>query len=112
MTRRTSKVEELLREEISKLIQAELPEQLGLISVTRTFVAPDLRDARIYLSAIIAGNEDKIMKQLEQKRIAFQKTLGRKLQLRNTPRLSFEFDRARFEIDRIEELLEEINRGT
>lgn len=111
MTRRTAKVEELLREELSKLIQANVPEKLGMISVTRTIVAPDLKTAKIYVTAMFADKELAIMNALKQKTKFFQGVLGKKSNLRYTPRLSFEFDQAKGEIDKVEQLLEEINRG-
>ncbi len=112
MSRRTSKVEELLREEMARLIQTELPEKFGIITVTRTMVAPDLRTAKVFITAILDNYEKDILIELKNKTNNFQKVVGKKLELRNTPKLSFEFDRARHEIDRVEELLEEINRGT
>lgn len=110
-TRRTAKVEELIREEISKMIQMNIPEELGIISVTRVFVAPDLKTAKVYVTAVLDVKEKEILAALKNKIFTFQKELGNKIKMRYTPRLSFEFDRARTGIDRVEELLEEINRG-
>ena len=111
MSRRTAKVEELIREEISKLIQSELTEDLGIISVTRSVVAPDLKTAQIYVTAVIADREKEILLALKKKTPDFQRVIGHKIQTRYTPKLSFKFDIARREIDRVEELLGEINRG-
>ncbi len=112
MTRRTAKVEELLREELSKLIQANIPENLGIISVTRTIVTPDLKTAKIFVSAMMLDKELAILNALKQKTNFFQGVLGKKSNLRYTPKLSFEFDRANGEIDKVEQLLEEIKRGS
>ena len=112
MTRRTAKVEELIREELSRMIQAELPGEFGIISVTRTYVSPDLKNAKVYISAVLEGKEKEILLFLNSKTKSFQLKLGTKIKMRYTPRLSFTFDRARIEIDRVEELLEEIKRGT
>lgn len=111
MSRRTAKVEELIREEISKLIQSELTEDLGIISVTRSVVTSDLKIAKIYITAVMPEREKEILIALKKKTPDFQRAIGRKIQTRYTPRLSFEFDLARREIDRVEELLGEINRG-
>ena len=110
-TRRTAKVEELIREELSKMIQMDLPEELGIISVTRVFVAPDLKTAKIYVRAILDIKEKEILSALKKKVFSFQKELGTKIKMRYTPRLSFEFDQIGTGVNRVEELLEEINRG-
>ena len=112
MSRRTAKVEELLREEISRLIQSEMPEDFGIISVTRTAVTPDLKLAKIYVSALFIEKEKEIIKALNLKAKEFQKILAGKLPIRYMPRIIFEFDKARHEIDRVEELLEEIEHGS
>lgn len=111
MSRRTAKVEELLREEISKLIQAKLTENFGIITVTRTSVAPDLRTAQIFITAVRTDREKEILVALKNASAEFQKVIGKKIVMRNTPKLTFAYDRARTEIDRIEELLGEINNG-
>lgn len=110
-TRRTAKVEELIRKELSRMIQINISEELGIISVTRVYVAPDLKTATVFVSAIFVDKEKEIQSALNKSVSAFQKELGRKIKMRSTPRLSFEFDRARADIDKVEELLEEINRG-
>lgn len=111
-TRRTAKVEELIREELSRMIQINISEEFGIISVTRVYVAPDLKTAKVYISAVQIEKEKEILAGLGQKVHSFQKELGSKIKMKYTPRLSFEFDRAGTEVDRIEELLQEINRGT
>jgi ribosome-binding factor A len=110
-TRRTAKVEELIREELSRLIQMNLSEELGIISVTRVYVSPDLKTSTIFVSAVRDNQEKEILAELKNKAYIFQKELGHKIKMRYTPRLSFEYDRGGTEIDRVEELLEEINRG-
>jgi ribosome-binding factor A len=112
MSRLTAKVEELLRMELAKLILKEIPEELGIISITRVVVMPDLKTAQIYISAIFPENELAILLALKNQTHSFQQTLGRKLKLRYTPRLTFEFDRQSHEIDKVEALLKEIHRGT
>jgi len=110
-TRRTAQVEELIRIELSKYIQKEISEDLGIISVTRVCVAPDLKTAKIYVTAIFADKGKEILLALNKKVSAFQHELGQKVKMRYTPRLSFCFDGSRDEIDRVEELLKEINSG-
>jgi ribosome-binding factor A len=57
MTRRTERVNELLRAELSEILQREVkdPRLNILLSVTEVDVSPDLKSARVYLS--VMGDE-------------------------------------------------------
>lgn len=54
MTRRTERVNELLRSELSEVLQRKVkdPRLNLLFSVTEVSVAPDLKTARVYLSVM------------------------------------------------------------
>ena len=54
MNRRTLKVKELLRQEISVVLQREIrdPRLHALITVTKVESAPDLREAKVYISVM------------------------------------------------------------
>jgi ribosome-binding factor A len=58
MTRRSERVNELLREEISAIVQRDLkdPRLGGLISITSVEVSPDFRHARVFVS--VMGSEE------------------------------------------------------
>ncbi len=92
MTRRTERVNELLREEIADLLRSELrdPRIGGLVSVTHVDVSPDLRKANAYVSVL--GTEDErrsTMAALEHARPFLRRELSRRVSLRNTPDVSF-----------------------
>lgn len=112
MSRRTEKVEELIRQEFSKLMQRDLGEIYGLISVNRVFMTSDLKTAHIYISAIPSEGQDKLLKQLNQNTNYYKKQIGNKLTLRYTPQILFKLDESRAEVDKVEQLLEKIDRGT
>lgn len=112
MSIRVQQVEALLREQVSQLIWKNLPEELGIVTVTDVAVAPDLKKAKIYISLINKDQEKKALKTLEQKTPDFNRYLGRKLKMRYSPRLSFIVDRSENKVDRVEELLKEIDSGT
>ena len=61
MTRRTVRVNELLREEISELLQREVKDPRlgeGLITVTEVQVSPDLRHATVFVSHLGEGDHE------------------------------------------------------
>jgi ribosome-binding factor A len=96
MTRRTVRVNELLREEISTLLQREVKDprvSQGLVSITEVQVSPDLRHAVVYVSHL--GNEverKEVMQGLERSAHFLHRELMHRLTMRNVPELVFRFD--------------------
>ena len=53
MTERTKRLDELLREEISKVVAREIADpRVGFVTITSVEVAPDLRHATVWASVI------------------------------------------------------------
>jgi ribosome-binding factor A len=53
LTRRTERLGEQLRGEIARLLREEATDpRIGLVTITRVDVSPDLRNARVYWSAL------------------------------------------------------------
>ena len=59
MTRRSERTSELIKQEISRLLEREVndPRLTGLISVTEVSLSPDLKHAKVFVSAL--QNENK-----------------------------------------------------
>jgi len=106
---RVRQVEELLREQVSKLIQEKLSEDLGMVTVTDVAVTPDFKLAKIYIVLLDRDQEKIVLQALQNEAHGFQHTLGKTLALRYTPKLEFAIDKSENKIDRVEELLQEIN---
>ncbi len=97
MTRRTERVGELLRKEVSWVIANEMadPRLPTLVSITRVEIASDLRRARVFVS--IMGTEDdqrSAMQMLQSAARFIQRELKPKLTLRYVPNLTFQQDRS------------------
>jgi ribosome-binding factor A len=95
MTRRTERINELLREELSDLLcrQAKDPRLGGLVTVTEVEVSVDLRHARVFVS--VMGSEEEregAFRALETARPFLRRELGKRLSTRRTPDLSFRRD--------------------
>ncbi len=110
MTRRTERINDLLREEISELLRSEVrdPRVGGLVSITEVHVSSDLRNARVYVSVL--GSDDEKLSTLEALSAAshfLQRELGRRLTIRRTPKLAFLADESLEEGSRILNLLDE-----
>jgi len=95
MTRRTERLNDLLRAEISDLIlrQVKDPRLLGLISITQVKVTPDLSHARVFVS-VLGSEEEQVgaLKALRSARSFFRRELTHRIKARRTPELTFEWD--------------------
>ena len=110
MSRRTERINDQLREEISELLRYEVkdPRVGGLVSITEVHVSPDLRNAKVYVSVL--GSDDEKRSTLEALSAAarfLQRELGKRLSIRRTPKLTFVADETLEEGSRILTLLDE-----
>jgi ribosome-binding factor A len=95
MTRRTERIQELIREELSDMIMRDLrdPRLDGLISLTRVEVTPDLSNARIFVSVMSETTDPKeALKALQSASGYLHKELVHRLELRKVPFLNFRLD--------------------
>ncbi len=95
MSRRTERVNEVLREEISELLRTDLrdPRIGGMVTVTHVDVSPDLRHAIAYVS-VLGTDEERAstLKALEHARPFVRRELSSRLSLRTTPDVQFASD--------------------
>jgi ribosome-binding factor A len=79
---------EVLAEDLERLADAD--ERLRLLTITSVDTAPDLRTATVYLSSL----EEEAAEALEERRLQLQRSVGRQMRIKRTPRLSFAADPA------------------
>ena len=92
MTRRTERINELLRAEISDLLQRELkdPRISGLVSITEVDVSPDLRKAKVFVSVLgEEAEQESTMEAFTAAARYLRQQLTKRLTLRRTPELTF-----------------------
>lgn len=109
---RMNKIDEELRKEISSIISTELknPHLTGLISVTKVKTTSDLRFAKVYISMINEKSKKENLSILKQSSGYIRSGIAKKINLRNTPELIFEFDESLEYGSRIDEILKDITK--
>jgi ribosome-binding factor A len=111
--KRLDRVNQLIREEISLLLQRELKDpRLGFVTVTHVETSPDLRIAKVFVSVL--GDEAKwtaSLTALASARGFVRNWLRQHLDLRQTPELDFRADRSMEHAARIQELLRQLGAG-
>lgn len=110
MSRRVQQVAGLLKREISDLIREIFPEELGLITVIDVNLTADLKEAIIYISCLEKEKEKQIISLFDSRTRDFQHYLGQRLKLRFTPKLTFRLDESLGRINRIDELLNKVEK--
>ena len=109
--KRLDRVNQLLKEEISMVLQRELKDpRLGFITVTEVDTAKDLRLAKIFVSVL--GDETQWAASLAALRGArgfIRHWLRDHLELRVIPELDFRPDRSMAHAARIQELLRQLD---
>jgi ribosome-binding factor A len=105
LSHRTERIAEQLREEVSQILATEVADPgVGLVTVTRVKVTPDLSLARVYWT------ERKRTTQALQRAAAFVRhVLATRVTLRRVPEVHFQYDEGLAAHQRVEELLHEIH---
>ena len=109
---RIEKIQELMKQEISKIILQELKDpRIGFVTVTQVEVSRDLSLAKVYIS--IMGSEEQIegsWKGLQSSLGFMRREVGHRIRLRITPELRFVLDKSLDYSDHIQKLLLQIER--
>jgi ribosome-binding factor A len=116
VTRRTERVNDLLQEELSALIQREIKDPRmgsGLTTVTSVEVSPDLRHATVFVSHL--GDEaerDGVLLALQHSARFLHGQLLHRLAMKRVPEFIFRFDPSIERGDRLARLINEVNAGS
>ena len=87
---RIGRINEEIQREMSSLIRTvKDPRVTGLISVTAVDTTPDLKYCKLYISVLDKSDVDQVLKGLKSASGSLRRELGRSLNLRNTPELTF-----------------------
>jgi len=108
--KRLDRVNQLIREEISHLLQRELKDpRLGFVTVTEVAVSKDLRAGKVYVSVL--GTEEQwrsSLAALDSARGFIRNWLTPRLRMRSVPQLTFVPDRSMAHAAHIQRVLEEL----
>jgi ribosome-binding factor A len=104
---RPERVGEQVRQAISELLLSEVHDPgIGLVTLTRVKVSPDLQLVRVYYTQM--GDEKArtdTRRALERATPFLRRQLGSRIRLRRVPELRFEFDTSVENQERIERIL-------
>jgi len=109
--KRSEKVADLIQKEISQMLVKSIKDpRIGFVTITKVTVSEDCRFAKIYFS--VAGTlaeRESSQKGLESAKGYVRKELGRRIRLRYTPEIMFQFDPSIEYAIHMEELIQSIH---
>jgi ribosome-binding factor A len=109
--KRSEKVADLIQKEISQMLLKSIKDpRIGFVTITKVTVSEDCRFAKVYYSVTGTPEERKrSMRGLDSAKGYVRKELGRRIRLRYTPEIMFQFDPSIEYAIHMEELIQSIH---
>lgn len=106
-SRRLQQINQVIKEYIGKFLEQEFHDpEIGLLTVTRVEVTPDLAEAKVWVSSYVSSKSPQIiLKKLRAKARAIYYVLRDILTTKRIPKVNFLIDETAEYVDHIEELL-------
>ncbi len=90
---RRNRINDAVKEELAQIIRDTKDPRIAdaFVSITGAEVSGDLKFAKIFFS-VMAGDKNEVLKGLKSASGFFRSELAKRLNLRQTPQLTFEYD--------------------
>lgn len=109
---RANRVAEQMKKELGEILTRKIKDpRVGFVTVTDVEVSGDLQQAKIFISVL--GDEQQkhdTLLGLAKAKGFIRSEIGRRIRLRKTPEITFEFDEALEYGNRIETILRDLNK--
>ena len=107
ISERTKKLNDLLRDEVGKILKGELDLDDGtLVTVVRACISPTLEHATVWISVFPDSKRDAVLQKINRKIYFLQQLFNKRLAMRPVPKIRFEIDRTEEGAAQIERLIE------
>ncbi|UFU01069.1 30S ribosome-binding factor RbfA [Radiobacillus kanasensis] len=108
---RASRVGEQMKKELGDIIGRKIKDpRVGFVTVTDVEVSGDLQQAKVFISVLGESKQKQdTLVGLAKAKGFIRSEIGKRIRLRKTPELIFEFDEAIEQGNRIEHILRELN---
>ena len=112
MSNRTIRVNELVQRELSAILRQRYQSETVAVTITEVRVAPDLRDARVFISVV--GDEalaEQKLRWIRSKATEIRQEVGRRIILKFLPKFEYRLDVSMERSTRMQRLLDDIKPG-
>lgn len=112
MSNRTLRVNELIQRELSDILRKRYQTEALTITLTEVRVAPDLRDARVFVSVVGSAEElESKLRWLKARSRELRAELGKRIVLKYLPRFDYVADHSMEQGTKILRMLDEIEQA-
>ncbi len=108
---RVDQINELLHQELAKLISKEVEAPNFMITISYVDCSPDFKSAKIGISVLPEKFSGTALEKLRSHSPQFINNLNKKLKLKSIPRLNWLIDTTEKEAREIEEILDKIKKN-
>jgi len=110
MSRRTDRVEHLIKEEISQIILFRMSEfNLGFVTITNVKMSPDLKLAKIYISVLERERRELVLEKIRSESKMIRYELASRIRIKFVPELKFFIDDTIDYVEKIDGLIKKIH---
>ena len=111
MSIKLDRLRHIFTEEISKIINEEVKDDdIKFVTITAVDITSDLSYAKVYFTNLIDNDRDKVEKALNRASSFIRGKLFDKVEIRKMPELTFIYDESIEYGNKIEKIIDEINR--
>ena len=111
MSKRIEKINDLIRDQIAKIITKDLTLRSGVfVSVLKVDTSRDLRYSQVFISVYPANSNEYVQKTLDKERFKIQGLLNDSLKTRYHPKISFKIDNSQENLESLEKVFEKIRK--
>lgn len=109
---RTQRVAEQMKKELGEILNQKIKDpRVGFVTITDVEVTNDLQQATVFISVLGDEREkEETLIGLSKAKGFIRSEIGKRIRLRKTPEIDFQFDEATEYGNRIEEILRELNK--
>jgi len=110
VSRRSKRVNSLIKEELGRLIFRKIDFGKALVTITRVETSDDIQHATVKISAYPVAKRKEVLKRLQDNIYHLQQDLNKKLQMRPVPKIRFEADQTGDRVNEITEALKQVEK--
>jgi len=110
MSFRLEKISKLIKEEISLILLHKVHDShMGMVTVTKVIISPDLRNAKVFLSVFPNEKRDVSLARVNEMHGYFRTMLASRMTTRYVPDLKFFLDDTADYVEHIDTLIKKIH---
>lgn len=109
MSNRISKINELIKQQISEIISREINLKPGVfLTISKVDTSKDLSYTHVFISIFPEREINYVLETLKKETYFLQGKINKKLFIKKVPRIEFVLDTTEAEADEVEKILKEI----